>query len=211
MVVVGGGPLKRPKTHTHGSNHGHTISKNATRFRSMFTFWLRYITSHILWFCKRLKLWLSGGYISTLDYRKIHFECIVGVGSVALGNCAISWRHGLPRYRLWVFRRKFYVCQFLELQSTKILVVEGKNTFAYDSRMKRALHSTCGCDASNFVSGWHQFGRDEVAISHSFCKNSQILVVRTKSISLRLHGRPKPVVVAPETVGLMKFSSQCSL
>lgn len=75
----------------------------------MFTFWLRYITSHILWFCKRLKLWLSGGYISTLDYRKIHFECIVGVGSVALGNCAISWRHGLPRYRLWVFRRKFYV------------------------------------------------------------------------------------------------------
>lgn len=43
-------------------NQGRTISKNATRFRSI----CNYTSPLLLWFCKRLKLWLSGGNISTL-------------------------------------------------------------------------------------------------------------------------------------------------
>lgn len=57
---------------------------------------LHYVSHSLI--LQKTKTLVVGGYISTLDYRKIHFECIVGVGSVALGNCAISWRHGLPRY-----------------------------------------------------------------------------------------------------------------
>lgn len=96
---------------------------------------LHYV-SHSLILQKTKTLVVGGVYFNTglpQDPFRVYRRGRVG-RPWQLRNFVAAWPASLQV--VLVFRRKFYVCQFLELQSTKILVVEGKNAFAYDSRLK---------------------------------------------------------------------------
>lgn len=84
-----------------------------------------------------------------------------------------------------------FVYQLLELQSRKILVVGRKNANCLRS-FKDETRSAKQCVAAmRQNSGWPQVdGRSKspFPIPILFCKNSQILVVRTNSVSLRFGG-----------------------
>lgn len=88
----GGGKVDRQKGLTRTRTDLTLVAqfrKNATRFRSR----CNYVSDFD--FLQKTKILVVGGNISTLVYRSFQFR-VYRRRCVALGNCAISWRHDLP-------------------------------------------------------------------------------------------------------------------
>lgn len=164
IIVQGKGePPKRPNTHTHGSTHGHTISKNAT---SVWLFTCYVLLVFFFRFCNKLKLGLLGENFNTglpqIPFRMC-FECVSLVSPMATAQ----FQHGLlvDPYIGCVFRRAIStVCQFIIAAKYENSGCREVKCICLRSRMKRALHSKMWLRCVKFYV-WF-WSHDEVAIPH---------------------------------------------